>query len=312
MSHYDSYTVGESYHPSKEAAHEYVKKENKELDSIFNFAHLSSDNINDMKFFYKPFDLKQFKEGLLSPQIEYYKDGWNTLVLENHDNPRSVSRFSIDTKNYRYEAATFLATITYMGFGTPFIYMGQEIGMTNCEFNDINEMKDPVSHFVYDLMTSYHMPKSLAFRFIKYGARDHARVPMQWNDAVNAGFNEGHTPWQCMNPQYHQINVEKDLSSDRSIYRYYQKVLAFRKENEVCIYGETKEYDHDNRRIIAYSRSYENEEIFIVGNFSKKTVRYRLPERYKDYKAVLNNYETLSKEESVITFQPYQALVLKK
>ena len=312
LSHYDSYTVGESYHPSKEAAHAYVKKENRELDSIFNFAHLSSDNINDMKFFYKPFDLKQFKEGLLSPQIEYYKDGWNTLVLENHDNPRSVSRFSIDTKNYRYEAATFLATITYMGFGTPFIYMGQEIGMTNCEFNDINEMKDPVSHFVYDLMTSYHMPKSLAFRFIKYGARDHARVPMQWDGTVNAGFNEGHTPWQCMNPQYHQINVEKDLSSDRSIYRYYQKVLAFRKENEVCIYGETKEYDHDNRSIIAYSRSYENEEIFIVGNFSKKTVRYRLPEKYKDYKLILNNYETLSKEEGVITFKPYQALVLKK
>ena len=134
--------------------------------------------------------------------IYNYKDSWNTLVLENHDNPRSVSRFGIDDKHYRYEAATMLATITYMGFGIPFIYMGQEVGLTNCRFKTIDDLKDPVSHFVYDMMTGYHMPKSLAFKFIKYGARDHARVPMSWDDSINGGFNEGHETWQCVDEDY--------------------------------------------------------------------------------------------------------------
>ena len=310
LSHYDSYTVGESYHPSKKEAHEYVKAQNKELDSIFNFAHLASDNINDMKYFRKPFDLKQFKSGLLDPQTEYYKDGWNTLVLENHDNPRSVSRFNIDTKHYRYEAATFLATITYMGWGTPFIYMGQEIGMTNTDFEKIEDLKDPVSHFVYDLLRSYHMPKSLSFSFIKYGARDHSRVPMQWDGSVNAGFNEGHEPWQCINPEYKEINVEKDLSSERSVYRYYQKLLKLRKNDPVILHGETEEYDHNHSRIIAYFRKYEGETRFILGNFSKSEITYTLPDTLADYEVLINNYDTLKAQGNQLTLKPYQAIVL--
>ena len=192
LSHYDCYTVGESFHPSSENILEYVKESNNELDSIFCFGHFTSDNIAGKQFFWKPFDLLQFKDGLFRPQTETYGMGWNTLVLENHDNPRSVSRFSIDTKHYRYEAATMLGVITYLGYGTPFIYMGQEAGLTNTKFRSMREMKDPVSSFVYNLMTSYFIPKPLAFRFIRYGARDHARVPMQWDDSVNGGFNKGH------------------------------------------------------------------------------------------------------------------------
>ena len=312
FSKYDCYTVGESYRPTKEHAHAYVKKENKELDTIFNFAHLDSDNIDGKKFFLKPFNLLQFKQGLLEPQIEYRKDGWNTLVLENHDNIRSVSRFGIDTKNYRYEAATFLATITYMGFGTPYIYMGQEIGMTNADFRNIDDMKDPVSHFVYKLMRSYGMPKKLAFSFINYGARDHARVPMQWDDSVNGGFNTGHTPWQCINSNYKQINVKNDLESDKSIYHYYQKLLQIKKNNPIAIYGVTEEYDHNNKKIIAYSREYEGKYLFVVGNFSKKNVIYNLPDLFKDYTVVINNYDQLKKDSLSITLQPYQAVVFEK
>ncbi len=312
LSLHDSYTVGESFHPSEENAHEYVKEANNELDTIFNFAHLASDNIGDKKFFRKPFDLKQFKNGFFKPQIDYYKDGWNTLVLENHDNPRCVNRFAIDTAKYRYEAATFLATITYMGFGIPFIYMGQEIGMTNCNFNSIDEMKDPVSHFVFDLMTSYGMPKPLAFHFIKYGARDHSRVPMQWDDSVNAGFNEGHEPWQCMNPQYVDINVEKDLASEKSIYRYYQKLLSIKKTNETAIYGSVEEHYHDNNRIIAYSRHYEGKELFIIGNFSKHMVKHMLPEWTGKADVLINNYDELNFNDLTITLQPYQAVVFER
>ena len=252
---YDIFTVGESFHPSEEDAREYVRERNGELDAIFSFGHLDSDNIGGKKFFPKPFDLRQFKKGFFDPQRAAFREGWNTLVLENHDNPRSVNRFSIDVKKYRYEAAAMLATVMYMGYGTPFIYMGQEAGLTNCDFKNIDEMMDPVSHFVYELMTGYGMPKRLAFRFIKYGARDHSRVPIAWDDSVNGGFNKGHVPWQCVNPLYPEINVKKDLESKRSVYRFYRKLLKIRKKYEEAVFGETREYDHENRRIIAYSRT---------------------------------------------------------
>ena len=312
LSLYDTYTVGESFHPSDENAHAYVKESNNELDTIFNFAHLDSDNIAGKKYFKKPFDLLQFKKGLLDPQITYYKDGWNTLVLENHDNPRCVNRFSIDTKHYRYEAATMLATITYMGFGIPFIYMGQEIGMTNCRFNNLDEMNDPVSHFVYLLMRSYKIPAKLAFSFIKYGARDHARVPMQWDDSVNAGFNTGHNTWQCVNPDYKQINVKADLASQKSIYHYYQRLLELKKTNETAIYGETEEYDHENRKIIAYSRLYEGSRLFVCANFTNRTAVYELPSWVSDAKLLLSNYESVQQEGRKLTLKPYQAAVFEK
>lgn len=309
LSLYDSYTVGETYSPSKENCLKYVDENNNELDTVFNFEHLAADSIGGLKFFWKPFNIKQYKEGFFTPQTSYYKNGWNTLVLENHDVPRSICRFGINTKKYRYEAATFLATVTYMGFGIPFIYMGQEIGMTNTKFNSIDEMKDPVSHFVHDLMASYGMPKALAFKFVKFGARDHARVPMQWDDSVNAGFNTGHEPWQRMNDAYKDINVKKDLSSDKSVYKFYQKLLKLKKENEVAIYGETKEYDHDNKKVIAYSRTYNDKKLFVVGNFSNSNITYQMPDEFKNGKVLLNNYDN---NEISSTLRPYEAFVIEK
>ncbi len=312
LSLYDTYTVGESFHPSDEDAHAYVKAENRELDTIFNFAHLDADNIAGKKYFWKPFDLKQFKKGLLEPQVTYYRDGWNTLVLENHDNPRSLSRFSIDAKKYRYEAATMLAVITYMGFGTPFIYMGQEAGLLNTDFRNMDELKDPVSHFVYDLMRSYGIPGFAAFPCIKYGARDHARVPMQWDDSVNGGFNEGHEPWQCVNPDYRIINVKKDLESGKSIYRFYQNLLKIKKTNETAIYGETCEYDHDNRRIVSYSRTWNRKKLFVIGNFSSHETTYRMPEMLNAGEILINNYDDIKIDGLDIHLKPYQAVVFEK
>ncbi len=312
LSLYDSFSVGESFHPSRENALEYVKEENRELDAIFNFAHLDSDNIGGMKFFRKPFDLLQFKKGLFEPQKDNYGAGWNTLVLENHDNPRSVSRFGIDTEHFRYEAATLLAAVCFLGFGTPFIYMGEELGLTNTRFNNIDEMKDPVSHFVYDLMKHYGMPGGLAFRFIRYGARDHARVPMAWDGTVNGGFNNGHEPWQGSDRSYRQINAEKDLASDRSVYRFYQKVIRLKKENEAAIWGRTEEYAHSSKKIIAYSREYKGEMLFVAANFSKKNVSFDLPEWVSGADLLINNYEGFDKAGKAVSFQPYQVLVFDK
>ena len=312
LSLYDSYTVGESYTPDPEHAFRYISEESGELDTIFDFEHLNSDN--RLKFMPKPFDLRVFKRGLLEPQLRYHGSGWNTLVLENHDNPRSVSRFGIDTKKYRYEAATFLALVTFMGWGTPFIYQGEEIGMTNADFNRMDELQDPVSHFVYNMLTGeFHMPGRAAFRFIKNGARDHARTPMHWNGSVNAGFNAGAKPWQSMNRNFRAINAERDLAAKKSIYRFYQKLLEIKKTDKIAIYGETIEYDPDNRKIIMYSRSYEGKRLLIAGNFSGGTAECIIPPDFAlaDLDIVLSNYDkpVVSR---VMNLRPYEAILFRE
>ena len=313
LSHYDSYTVGESYHPNDVDAYEYVREDNNELDTIFNFAHLDSDNIGGAKYFKKKFDILQFKRGLFTPQYTNHIGAWNTLVLENHDNPRSVNRFGLDYKHYHYEAATMLAGITYMGFGTPFIYMGQEAGLTNTDFKSIDDMKDPVSHFVYDLLRHYGVPKNLAFRFIRYGARDHSRVPMMWNDSINGGFNDGHKTWQCVNEDYKNINVEKDMNSDKSIFRFYQKLINIKKTNETAILGEVIEHDHENKKVVAYERLYKNNRIFVVGNFTNRTIRYSIPDNYSSNDEILlSNYNLDAIDSTDIELRPYEVLAIEQ
>lgn len=311
FSKYDSYTVGESYMPHPEDTKKYTARENRELDTIFNFAHFESDNFGNAKYFKKPFNLRQFKRGLFNPQLENFEGGWNTLVLENHDCARSVSRFGIDTARFRYEAATFLPTISFLGFGTPFIYMGQEIGMTNTDFRSIDECKDPVSHFIYNLLRKYHVPEKQAFSAIRFGARDHARVPMQWNGTANAGFNEGAEPWQRMNDNYSEINVEKDLQSDKSVYRYYQKLLELKKTNPAAIFGRPELFDEDHRRIVCFTRTLENEGLLVFGNFSNKTVRYTLPARLQTLaqQELLSNFDSHQSSNGTYTLRPYEAIV---
>lgn len=313
FSKYDSYTVGESYNPHKEDAKKYVAKESHELDTIFNFAHLNSDNTN--KFFKKKFNLRKFKQGLFGPQIENFETGWNTLVLENHDNPRSVSRFGINTAKYRYEAATFLPTITFLGFGTPFIYQGQEIGSTNAYFKTIDDCKDPVSHFIYNMITKFGMPKKIALNFVRYGARDHSRVPMQWDSSINAGFNKGVEPWQCMNINYKEINVEKDIQSNKSVYRYYQKVLKLKKENEAAVYGKPELYDEENKQIVCFTRTLQNGNgLLVIGNFSNKNASYKIRKEFEPYlkQEMLSNFETHITDGTKFTLRPYEVIVFSK
>lgn len=315
-SKYDCYTVGESYHPHEEDTKKYVAKESQELDTIFDFGHLNSDNIGGLKFFKKKFDLREFKKGLFTPQIENFQTGWNTLVLENHDNPRSVSRFGIDTAKFRYEAATFLPTITFLGFGTPFIFQGEELGMTNAVFNTIDDCKDPVSHFIYNLLHHYGVPKKMALNFVRYGARDHARVPMQWNGGVNGGFNTGAKPWQCTNTKetIAEINAEKDMKSDRSVFRFYQKVIALKKTERAAVYGKPELFAADDRQIVAFTRTLEDDSgLFVFGNFSNRNAKYalsaELASRAKE--EVLSNYDAHIVDGSTYMLRPYEVLVFR-
>jgi glycosidase len=241
-----------------------------------------------------------------------YGNGWNTLVLENHDNPRSVSRFGLNPKRYHYEAATMLAAVTFLGFGIPFIYMGEEAGIPNTKFRSMEDLKDPVSHFVYRLLRKYGIPHHPAFDFICYGARDHARVPIPWDDSANGGFNRGHAPWTGIHTEYRTFNVKKDLESEHSIYRFYQKLLALKKSNETAVYGRTEEYSHENRKVIAYSREYEGARLFVAGNFTAGPVTYALPGEFKDGTLLLNNYDDLKNEGGTLVLKPYQAVVFEK
>ena len=312
FSHYDAYTVGESYTPDPEHAHRYIRRDAGELDSIFDFEHLTSDSVLGLKFLPKPFNLRAFKRGLLDPQRKYFHTGWNTLVLENHDGPRSVSRFGIHTRRYRYEAATMLATAAFLGWGTPFIYQGEELGLTNSRFRSMEEMKDPVSRFVFDTMTkSFHLPKALAFPMIRYGARDHARTPMQWDATVNGGFNAGAAPWQSVNPAYKKINAARDLQSEQSVYRYYQKLLRLRRETPAILRGTVTEYDERSRRLLVYAREYEGKRFLIVCNFSAKKTPCTLPAGFEKAAVRLSNYAApaISRE---MTLRPYEALVLEQ
>ena len=312
LSLYDTYTVGESYIPDEEDAHRYIHEESGELDSIFDFEHFNADNT--LKFMPRRFDLRRFKRGLLEPQIKYHGSGWNTLVLENHDNGRSICRFGINTKRWRYEAATFLALITFMGWGTPFIYQGEEIGMTNTKFRSMDDLRDPVSHFVYDMMTEkLHIPAKAAFAMILRGARDHARTPMQWDSTVNGGFNAGAEPWQCVNPAYREINAAADMASERSVYRFYQKLLAIRKSEPVLLNGDTIEYDPDNRNIISYSRSYKGERMLIAGNFSGRSHTFTIPGDFNtgDLRIELSNYDGQIIDRTM-KLRPYEAILFRE
>ncbi len=310
FSHYDAYTVGESYTPDPEHAHRYIQRDSGELDSIFDFEHLASDSVAGLKFLPKPFSLRAFKRGLLDPQRKYFRTGWNTLVLENHDNPRSVSRFGIHTRRYRFEAATMLATAAFLGWGTPFIYQGEELGLTNTRFRRMDEMRDPVSRFVFDTMTKdFHLPKALAFPMIRYGARDHARTPMQWDDTANGGFNAGAAPWQSVNPAYKKINAARDLRSEQSVYRYYQQLLRLRRETSAILRGTVTEYDERSRKLLLYAREYEGKRFLIVCNFTAKNTPCTLPAGFEKAAVRLSNYAApaVSRE---LTLRPYEALVL--
>lgn len=315
LSLYDTYTVGESNPSTTEHAIRYISEDSGELDSIFSFGHLESDNVFGLKMIPKPFNIKQFKRGLFNPQLLYYGKGWNTLVLENHDQPRSVSRFGINTKKYRYEAATFLAMITFLGWGTPFIYQGEEIGMTNTRFKSMDELMDPPSHFVYDVMKSKHIPGHAAFKMISATCRDNGRTPMQWDSSVNAGFNKGAKPWQCVNPDYKKINAEADLASEKSIYRFYQELLKIKKSEPVLIYGSTIEYYPDDRKLVAYSRSYEGRRFLVAGNFSDSKTEFRLPGDFKAEELCikLGNYRRHDADvQETMVLGPYEAILFEE
>ncbi|HHU56437.1 MAG TPA: alpha-glucosidase [Acholeplasmataceae bacterium] len=298
--HYDSFTVGECIFLKPEIALTYIENE-KELNMVFQFDHMAADNF--LKWFIRKFSTVRLKKALTKWQYKINGRGWNTLYFENHDQPRSVTRFG--NENYHYESATMLATYLYFQQGTPFIYQGQEIGMTNAHFTKLEQYKDIETFNIYKIGRKFFSHKNM-MRRIKKMSRDNARTPMQWDNSDFAGFSNKE-PWIEVNPNHKEINVERDLEKSNSIIKYYRKILGLRKEYQTIIYGSYKEYYPNKKNYICYERVGENDKFLIICNFSEKTKKLKAPFNLEGFKLLLTNYNN---EDNLL--KPYEARVYYK
>ncbi len=307
LSHYDCFTVGETVFVSPKEALKYVDENNGELSMLFHFEHMGVDNI--YKWFIRPFKLKRLKKILSKWQYAINGKGWNTLYLENHDQPRIVSRWG-DDKKYRVESAKMLATMMYFAQGTPFIYQGQEIGMTNPYFTDLSQYRDVETLNIYKLgRNKLHLSHKRMMKKFQYMSRDNARTPMQWNEEEHAGFSKSE-PWIEVNKNYQEINVEKAISDENSIYHYYKKIISLRKQHEIIIYGDYKEHYKRHKDLYVYERNLNNEKLLVIASFTEKPVMFILPEKIKYDKVtlLLSNYEADDDIDAFYT-RPYEARV---
>ena len=308
LSKYDVMTVGECPGVSPKLAKKYVGEDRNELSMIFQFEHMDIDH-DGCKWCFKPWKLTKLKETLSKWQEELESDGWNSLYLNNHDQPRLVSRFG-DDKEYRLESAKMLATMLHTMKGTPYIYQGEEIGMTNVRFDSIRDYKDIETLNAYEEMVEGGIMEEEVFMDGVYrNGRDNARTPVHWDDSANAGFTTGN-PWIKVNPNYKEINVKQALANKDSIFYYYKRLIELRKEHEVIVYGRFKEYYKENEQIYCYGRELDGKRLLVVLNFKKEEVDFEIPLELKEtHKEILiSNYRDVKMGDS-FTLRPFEAIV---
>lgn len=315
----DTITVGECSGVTLEEAKKYARSDGKELNMVFQFEHMDVDADGTNKWSDKKMDLRDLKEILTKWQKGLEDIAWNSLFWENHDQPRSVSRFGNDGQ-YREASAKMLATCLYMMQGTPYIYQGQELGMTNVPFEHIEDFRDLDSiNAYYELTEQGVFTKEEMMRFLRYKSRDNARTPFQWNDKENAGFTSG-TPWIMVNPNYKEINAEEQLSREDSVFHYFQKLIRLRKEHEVIVYGTYDLLLPDSKEVYAYTRTLEDKKLLVVCSFSEKSVEFKMPEEFLQGEILIHNYadsDGFSSSEGKnaglcrnVTLKPYEAVAI--
>lgn len=308
LSKYDIMTVGETPDVSVEQACRYAGNDGKELNMVFQFEQNALDRGAE-KFTNKKLELTALKACFSKWQTSLEGKAWNSLYWTNHDQPRTVSRYGNDVV-YRVESQKMLYTMLLTLQGTPYIYQGEEIGMTNTVFNGIDEYDDVEIHnFWKETVIEGGADPETTLAGIQYHARDNARTPIQWDDSENAGFTTG-KPWLKINPNYTEINVKKAMAEEDSIFHYMQKLIRFRKENLVAVYGDFKEYDPENENLYIYERNLDGQKLFVVLNFTDKEVTFTLPEGIDaaGAKQVLSNYGKDVALEGK-TMLPYEAAV---
>ena len=270
LSRYDIMTVGEANGVTPNDAEEWVGEENGKFNMIFQFEHLGLWSTGDTKF-----DVKSYKQVLNRWQKQLENVGWNALFIENHDQPRRVSTWG-DDKNYWYESATSHATTYFLQQGTPFIYQGQEIGMTNYPFESIESFNDVAVKTEYQIVKKEGGDVNQLLDKYKMENRDNARTPMQWNNSINAGFTTG-KPWFHVNPNYTEINVKQQLNDKFSILSYYKALIQLKKSDLIYTYGKFNMVDAENKQVFAYTRTFKNNTVLIVANLTNEVSELNLP-----------------------------------
>ena len=270
LSRYDIMTVGEANGVTPNDAEEWVGEENGKFNMIFQFEHLGLWSTGDTKF-----DVKSYKQVLNRWQKQLENVGWNALFIENHDQPRRGSTGG-DDKNYWYESATSHATAYFLQQGTPFIYQGQEIGMTNYPFESIESFNDVAVKTEYQIVKKEGGDVNQLLDKYKMENRDNARTPMQWNNSINAGFTTG-KPWFHVNPNYTEINVKQQLNDKFSILSYYKALIQLKKSDLIYTYGKINMVDAENKQVFAYTRTFKNNTVLIVANLTNEVSELNLP-----------------------------------
>ncbi|MEL7146018.1 MAG: alpha-glucosidase [Bacteroidota bacterium] len=309
MSNYDMMTVGEGPGISLETGLDYVDEDRKELNMVFHFDHMFIDHGEGGKFDVVPYDFVHFKQ-VFAKWDELLKDkGWGSIFLGNHDFPRIVSRFGNDGK-YWSQSAKLLATMLLSLRGTSYIYQGDEIGMTNVAFDNIEDYNDVETHNAYkeevlekgrdlqDFMKAVHIQ-----------GRDNARTPMQWSNSDNAGFTSGQ-PWLKLNPNYSEINVGSQLQEKDSVLSYYRKMIRFRKQNLTLVYGDFEMLEPEHPQLFAYRRWDDAADYAILHNFSEEQVEFNSTD-VSSYVKMIGNYNDDRSPEEVM-LRPWECIVYKK
>ena len=304
-------TVGETWNSTPKIAAEYSDPARHELSMVFQFENQGLDQQEGKeKWDLRPLDLGELKKVLVKWQTEIdFNHAWNSLFCENHDIPRVISRWGND-KEFRVESAKMLATMLHMQKGTPYIYQGEELGMTNVRFESIDEYNDIESLNMYKDRISKGYTHDEIMESIYVKGRDNARTPMQWNDSENAGFTTG-TPWLAINKNYNEINAKQCLEDENSIFHHYRKLINIRKNNDTIIYGDYTLLCPEDKNIFAYTRELNGDKILVICNFYDKEVTFDFDDNFDSSEILLSNYEDSSLLTAKLNLRPYEAIMFR-
>ncbi|NKE04410.1 glycoside hydrolase family 13 protein [Mesobacillus selenatarsenatis] len=310
LADYNVMTVGEMPGVNVEQAKLYTDDSRNEVNMVFQFEHVDLDSGPGGKWDLKPLKLTDLKNNFTKWQTGLEDIGWNSLYLNNHDQPRMVSRFGND-QQYRVESAKMLATFLHMLKGTPYIYQGEEIGMTNVRFDSIDEYKDIETLNMYDEKVKQNgedPEKVMESIYVK--GRDNARTPFQWDESEHGGFTTG-TPWIQVNPNYKEINANQAVADEKSIYHYYRKLIQLRKEQPVIVHGRYDILVPDDEKIYVYTRTFESQKLLVLLNFSDEEQSFGVPLELQGKKSeiLISNYEASEGYGAEVSLRPYEAIV---
>ncbi|HGK9664707.1 TPA: alpha,alpha-phosphotrehalase [Streptococcus pneumoniae] len=299
-------TVGEMSSTTMENCVLYSSPDRQELSMTFNFHHLKVDYKDGQKWTLAPFDFEELKSLYHSWGKEMSdKDGWSVLFWNNHDQPRALNRF-VDIQNFRKEGATMLAASIHLSRGTPYIYMGEEIGMIDPDYDSMADYVDVESLNAYQTLLEEGKSQQEAFQIIQAKSRDNSRIPMQWDASENAGFSTG-TPWLKAGKSYKYINVENEIQGP--IFTFYQDLIRLRKEMPIISEGSYKPAFEDSKQVYAFERQFEDQKLLVLNNFYAKEVEIDLPAVYQNGQILISNYEDAEVSEKIL-LKPYQTLAI--